>query len=394
MNDEEYGVLLLRPLDGEPDAPSRIDVARAMSDGRRMRRRHWWTAGPALAAVTATAVAGGVLATDQDRRPRPVLPPEPPVPAACAIDLLPMGRHTSAEVSAGDTSGRWLVGMSDPMTPEPAVPQSLLVWRDGKLVTDLRPPAAGVRMTDINASGVAVGMNDIGTDFPHVYRDGKLSRLAGGPGSAWAINDAGVIVGQVGTADQRPVRWQSPTAQPAPLPLPDGARPAEADIRDIAADGTIVGTVGGEGYLWRPDGTGLVLTPPRAKGGLQGSFEPLVFRYGWIYGEVRTPERDGPGATSLTWRYEPRTRTWEQLGRTTMETQIGGVFGGFGSASPTVYVGRSVLSLPGHTASAGAGMDSYIIQSVSADARVVAGTAESGRADPSKPGAPIIWRCR
>ena len=77
-----------------------------------------------------------------------------------------------------------------------------------------------------------------------------------------------------------------------------------------------------------------------------------------------------------------------------METQIGGVFGGFAELNPSVYVGRSVLELPRHTGSAGAGLDVVVVQSVSNDARVLAGTAQSGRADPSKPGAPIIWRCR
>jgi hypothetical protein len=38
MNDDEYGSVLLRPLDVEPAGAPLIDVARAMRDGRRTRR--------------------------------------------------------------------------------------------------------------------------------------------------------------------------------------------------------------------------------------------------------------------------------------------------------------------------------------------------------------------
>jgi hypothetical protein len=48
VNDEEYGSRLLHPLRGEPAGPAAIDVVRAMREGRRMRRRRWWTGGSAL----------------------------------------------------------------------------------------------------------------------------------------------------------------------------------------------------------------------------------------------------------------------------------------------------------------------------------------------------------
>ena len=392
MNEDEFGAVLLRPLDGEPAGPARIDVAKAMRDGRRMRRRRWWAWTPACAAVTATAVTGAVLATGQGPRPGPDLPPEPPVPAGCTAAVLPMGAHSSAEVSGGDPTGTWLVGRSDPMTPEPAVPHSVLVWRDGKLVADLRPPDAAVRLTDVNASGVAVGASDRGTDYPYVYRDGVLRKLAGGAGRAVAINDAGVIVGMLGpSGEERPVRWASADAQPTSLTPPADVPLDALRIEDLAEDGTIAASILMRGYLWLPEGTGRFLDPPKSDGPARW-FQPTAFRYGWLYGTVGTPDGSGLGARLSTWRYELRTGTWQQLAADGMGTQIGG--GNFASNDPAVYVGRSVLRLGAHAPSAAAGMDSFLIESVSADSRVVGGTAMSGRADPSKPGAPIMWRCR
>ena len=57
MNDEEYGVRLLRPLDTDaPDGPSRINVAKAMGDGLRARRVRTWS--------TALAVTAGIGVLD------------------------------------------------------------------------------------------------------------------------------------------------------------------------------------------------------------------------------------------------------------------------------------------------------------------------------------------
>jgi hypothetical protein len=43
MNDDEYGTLLLRPLVAEPAGAPRVEVPRAMRDGRRLRRVRWWS---------------------------------------------------------------------------------------------------------------------------------------------------------------------------------------------------------------------------------------------------------------------------------------------------------------------------------------------------------------
>jgi hypothetical protein len=57
-----------------------------------------------------------------------------------------------------------------------------------------------------------------------------------------------------------------------------------------------------------------------------------------------------------------------------------------------VYVGRRILALPPYGPSV-ARQDAFMVQSASADLRVLAGTAASGRADPDAPYTPIIWHC-
>ncbi|MGK5678995.1 hypothetical protein [Actinoplanes sp. URMC 104] len=411
MNDDDYGFLLLRPLREEPSGPPAIDVVRAMREGRRMRRRRWWTGGSALAATLVAALTGGILVAGQDKpSPGPDLPPDPILPAACTAGTLPMGRHTSAEVTGGDPSGAWLVGVSEAHVPTPGVPHSILVWHDGKLVADVTPPdirkgSAGVRMGDINASGVAVGGNSDGYPDPYVLAGGKARRLAGGRGEAVAINDAGVIAGQVGTpGKEKPVRWRSPDAQPEPLPLPAGIGDQRASVVDIAPDGTIVGEVEWRAYLWRPDGTGGYLDLPKVGGREANGFMPMVFGHGWLYGTLSTPVAasadpglplPGAGRDTMLYRYELRSGTWQELNSDRREAQVAGTkFGQFMAAEPKVFAGRSVLSLPAYAAPVMEGTGNFVIENVSDDVRVVAGTVWSGNADPSKPAVPIIWRCR
>jgi hypothetical protein len=318
-----------------------------------------------------------------------------------------MGPHVSADVTGGDQSGRWLVGFTDSQNPEPAVPQSLLVWRDGRLVADVKPPGDGVRMSDVNASGVAVGNNDIGTDYPYVYLDGKIRKLAGGAGRAIAINDAGAIAGMVGPpTSERPVRWESARARPTPLALPPEAHLGQSQLRitDIASDGTVVGEVDRNTYIWSPDGEGRFVTPPTRGGRRAAYFTPGGYYRGWIYGMAgfqvaasAAPGFPGPGYDEVEYRFHPRTSTWQTLDGEFMQTQVAGSFGAgaqFASPVPQVYVGRAILTLPGEAGTAAKGMDSYKIEHLSDDARLVAGTALDGRANPAQPAIPIIWRCR
>jgi hypothetical protein len=429
VKDEEYGALLLRPLAEEPGGVPRIDVARAMRDGRRMRGRRWWAGGSAVVAAVAAASVGGALVTAQDKPDPKVLPPDPPVPTSCTASLLPIGRHPDADVAAGDPSGTWHTGVSEPNYHEPPLFNSLLIWRNGKLVADAKVPAAGFMATDVNGSGVAIGFNDAGADQPYAYRDGKFHKLAGGYGNPAAINDAGVIVGNVGREPNKavPVRWSSVDGAAEPLEIPAGVRPTDIRVRDVAEDGSIIGEIGRAGYLWRPDGTGGYIVPPKGsyprpsmspvprpsfavapgvarpsipEGGVpvpdassvafDPQFTPLSFSHGWIYGELLSEP-----TMSLAYRYDPRSGTWQRLGDagTMMAYSGNGLFAGNMAGA---FVGQAVLPLPppGEAASPREGENSMSLTSISDDARTVAGTMISGRADPSHRDKPVIWRCR
>ncbi|WP_250027487.1 hypothetical protein [Paractinoplanes maris] len=394
MNDDDYVTALLRPLAGEPSGPPRIDVVKAMRDGRR-RRRRWWATG-SLAAVAVTAVTGGVLVAARPPAPRPLpdLPPDPVVPASCTAAPLPAKSYRSAEVTAGDSSGRWLIGRAEPDVGTPSISKSHLVWHDGKLVADVVPPVGGMTMTDINASGVAVGISDSRADHPWTYRDGTFTRLKGGTGFAVAINDSGVVAGQLGRDQkEKPVRWSSPAAAPEPLAAPDGVR---AEVRDIAPDGTIAGVIGDfQGYLWLPDGTARPIPAPHVDGKPALGFEPLVFRYGWLYGTVAFPVTGGPGSEQIDYRYEPRTGTWQEVGALAMKTQVAGPGRWrFGQDNPEIYVGPRTLSLPAYLPAVDAYLGSFVVEGISDDAHVVSGIAMSGPADLTLPIQPLIWRCR
>jgi len=383
VNDNDNGALLLRPLAGEPGGPPRIDVPRAMHEGRRMRRRRWRSGIAALVAtVTAALVTGGLILGPAPTapKPRPTLPPEPVVPAACTAKALPDGGHPTVTVTAGDSTGRWHVGTAAPVA---GAKGPMLIWHDGKLVAQLAPPSGDATLHDINSSGVAVGSNNSSWDtYPFVYRNGKIERLKGGRGVAYAINDAGEIVGTIGINSRHPVRWKSADAEPETLPMPPGKK--IQFLVDVAPDGTIAGMYLSDTYVWSPDGKVRRLTTPAAS----GIFRPGQFGYGWLYG---TSVQDG------VWRYEPHTGAWQHLTDAEHKAQFPGVGAGdsgvIGANELSVFVGRQVLAL-GDDPFPGRAGHAFEITAISADAHVVTGYALSDQSNPAQPMRPFIWRCR
>lgn len=411
MNDDEYGALLLRPLAGEPAGPPAIDVAKAVRDGRRLRRRRWWSGGTALiAVVTATVVGGSLLlspAEQDDRHVLPNLPPDPPVPTTCTAALLPMGGNKSIELTGADPTGRWQAGQDDPMSYRP-YKRKLLVWHDGKLVYVSKGADLGIQLTDINSAGVGVGMRDAARDTPYLYRDGKLTKLKGGEANAIAINDAGMIAGELGAINyERPARWASPEAEPEPLALPPG-KITFARVLDIAPDGTVVGTINNDGYVWPPDGSiRKLVAPPRPKDATappsfgpappgvpapEGAWVgPIGFNFGWLYATVNFSN-----ATSLLYRLDLASGTWQRLGDARFVAQVAtaGIAMTFAQDEPAVWVGPRKLDLPKYEPAVQARIDAFVVNGVSDDAHVVSATAISGIADTSLPFQPIIWNCR
>nr|BFE71633.1 hypothetical protein GCM10020092_049340 [Actinoplanes digitatis] len=61
---EKSGTELLAPLNVDPDRPSRVDIAAAMTTGRRKRRLGLAAAGAAVVALAGGTAVGGTLAFD------------------------------------------------------------------------------------------------------------------------------------------------------------------------------------------------------------------------------------------------------------------------------------------------------------------------------------------
>jgi uncharacterized membrane protein len=176
-----------------------------------------------------------------------------PAPApACAIHALPLPQGMDAgSVEGASPDGSALVGSARKIGTGTAV-----VWRSGT-IADTVEHAPGA-LVDINGTGVGVGdAADGQKHHPWVYENGKARTLTG-EGTAHAIGEDGRIVG----SRLMPVPNGSPVAVPATWAPGsntsiDLANPHKdtGEAFDVSADGTVVGSLGQDAYVWRPDGT-------------------------------------------------------------------------------------------------------------------------------------------
>jgi len=315
---------LLKLLDDEPHSPSTIDVRRAVAVGRRRAgRRGVGYAGAAAAtavAVAGVSVAGGLVghaapdaaatgaphtgvATSAPPKPRYTIPgkagwtaPAATPPTRCTLDELTAPSNAPMALVAGaDPAGRYIVGRSYPK----AGGYQAVLWHDGLGRNVMLPGDLEELLADVNSTGTAVGWSYTGTTeagtgpVPYVYRDDKVSKLAGvRRGSAYAINDAGAIVG-TDEDHQAAVVWPSATAKPIRLPVPAGTK--EATARDIDEDGTTVGDLDhAVPYVWFPDGTYRELPMPDLDGKPATTAQVFSVRNGWATGVATNgAERSG-----------------------------------------------------------------------------------------------------
>lgn len=405
MTEDDRAVRILRTLPDEPPAPSTVDVARTMSEGRRRRRVRRWSSGVAMAAVTAVAAGGGTVAVGALRDTRAPAPgttrtattptsaaaAAAPVPTGCTVTLLPTGGVAKALVTAGDPSGRHLAGRIYP----PGGVRTVL-WKDGVLRKLPAMPGGDASFDDINSSGVAVGSSYDDGDRQHAYvADGSsVTRLAGGTGAAVAVNDAGVIAGVLGDPGV-PARWSSPRATPARLPLPAGF--ASGRAVDIDQDGTIVGTVEranaeGTGYLWFAGGTGRLMPLPDVEGEKATLFWPESMSDGWVYGRAVRDAADRSWRDFASYRYSIAENRYERLlvpfHPPALGAANGWVLGVTGEYTPVIVADRRVVKLPGYQK-----MKEYVVSSFSADGRVAGGYTTDSDGD-GVANRPLRWTCR
>ena len=317
---------LLRSLDDDPGTPSTVDPLRAIATARRRRARG--RAGYAgAAALAVVAVAGAAVAAG----PPPGEPARPPaaqvttadVPAAsapavsapaapisCALRrLVPPGTAPMALVSGADPTGRHIVGRSYPRSGG----YQAVLWTDGTGRAVMLPGDAEEALTDVNSSGTAVGWSYAGGGpVPYAYHRGRVVKLAGvRHGSAYAINEAGAVVGDDGAGHA--LVWPSVTAKPARLPAPAGAAAVHAG--DIDEDGTVVGSLGSRTpYVWFPDGTHRALPMPLIDGKPAAIAQARHIRDGWVTGmaaAVTMQQNKGRVPPVLAVRWNLRTGTTE-----------------------------------------------------------------------------------
>jgi hypothetical protein len=384
MSDEEYGTSALSTLLVDPRPATKVDLSRAVRDGRRARRRRQCgTAAGAVAAVAATAIGCAALvqaAGHPQPKPAPAPAPankvttaDPTVPTSCSVAALPVGKTRAVSIVGGEPTGHWYVGTKNPTGPRTT---GTVIWHDGKLVTDLGGRGE-IRMFAVNSSGIAVGWDAM---HPVYIRGGAEVTMKGGA-QPKAINSSGVVVGEGDGGDTTKsyaARWSSPDAEPQRLPDIDGRRAEGAYV--VADNGLVIGNSVDRSalMLWYPDGrTKAVPVPADAESPM---FRPVAYRNGWIYVELF--------GVGVGYRYAPATG-WQQLGgRKSTTTVVPGYAAG---GNPQVFVGRQPFALPvppGLPENA-----EFHITAMSDDARHIGGYTLGALSDPTFPSGPFVWSC-
>ncbi|MFC0505193.1 hypothetical protein [Micromonospora costi] len=260
LDDQRIAALLQAAPVPEP----RVDVARAVRDGRRRRRRRRLGGITAVTVTVGLGVAGAVQLGGAGRGPAPAAPALAASPTAtvstapgvtCDASWLPQPIGGPVAVANGvDPTGRYIVGDIGTGQEDGRV----VLWTDGEASV---LPASARHAAAVNAGGDVVGTNGDGTGW--VYRDGRLRFLATPPGYhavlVHAVNGRGDIAGTAsGAGDSRQaVVWSAGRPQEYRLV----GRPGSA-ATGITEDGTVVGAMGQLPYRWTPQGTGAALAVP------------------------------------------------------------------------------------------------------------------------------------
>ncbi|HKE66447.1 MAG TPA: hypothetical protein VKB59_17585 [Micromonosporaceae bacterium] len=390
--DEDTVGQLVRRLDEEPRSASRVDVARAMNDGRRLRRVHRVAlpaaAAAAVAAIaiavpfalggatgtgaptaagktptkTATAVSPPVSAPSPTAIPtyRPTAPPPsragaPPVPASCSGRFLPLPQGVSAAIiTDGDSTGRYLVGYATGRSHS----YQPILWTDGTPTLLDADASYGSPVVNSHGEVAGSGLSVTGTTVEWVawtYGDGTVTRLLHGDTSYMVagINDNGDVL-----ALPMP-QFEDGTQDPPFVPLApvvlngDNVRHLDsvpdADATDfqgsIDNDGTVVGGANqsGNAYVWDPQGHISQLAGPSAY-----SYASSI-RNGFVLGGSGRDNPDLPGLF-LAARWDLGTGKAKSFHDVTLSAAAtitsSGWFAGNNDKGPVAVFGDTVRQLP------------------------------------------------
>jgi uncharacterized membrane protein len=377
--------------DEESDAMSRMVL-------RRLKARK---------AIMATAVVAGVVATTALTVPFvSAAENDPEAAQACAMKILPIPEGlVSTKVTGMSRDGSVIAYQAEPLNPNDPERYPRL-YADGK-VTEVPMPGTWPEIADVNSKGVGAGNTTVNdAPLPYVWRDGKLTRLLGGRGWAYGINEKGDIVGKLwpapGSDDPtlHPTVWRAGTTNPVRLPLPAIANGGSATA--IANDGRIIGEITlnndpGEAkpYIWYPDGTGKLLPMPEGVDLANVDAHPMEINGDWASGILFAAGVEAPG---IRWNLAKGTAEMTKLGRDYETVAVGpdGTVVGLLYNTPTAAYQTSdgtVVKLPGVLDPA-ENINYDNAEAISADGSLIAGTAYAG------PGAngyntwnAVTWTC-
>jgi uncharacterized membrane protein len=203
------------------------------------------------------------------------------------------------------------------------------VWNpDGKL-SYLPYPSADVGATayGINVHGEMSGavQDANGTAHPVLWSSsGKITDLTGGTlGEAYAINNCGEAVGDAGTTEPLPVRWAS-NGKVTKLPVPTGTTRGNATA--VNDSGVILGNVNvdsvNQPLLWFPSGHTVNLATPTGDRSADASF--ALNSYGMSVGDAIDQNNAGHPVR------------WNRTGQVTVLSTSEGQANGINDAGTTV----------------------------------------------------------
>ncbi|WP_433318493.1 hypothetical protein ACQP0U_12345 [Micromonospora sp. CA-269861] len=384
--DDQRIAALLRSV---PVPEPRVDVNRALRDGRRRHRRRRVGGIAALTVLAGIGVVGAVQVGGNAGPPAPTTPalaasptetgsPAARPPVTCQASWLSQPIDGPVAVANGvDPTGRYIVGDIGTGQEDGRV----VLWTDGRPVV---LPAAARYAAAVNSKGHVVGTNADGTGW--VYRNGKLRFLSTPPGYdavlVHAVNGRGDIVGTARRSDDshHAVLWS--TDDPEKFRLV-GKRGSAAT--GITEDGTIVGMMGEQPYRWTPQGVGAALALPN--GYPRASVDSAQGE--WAIGTV--PGAQTGGAVQML------PVLWNLATGAVSLLPFPGASGIAGSGEVLVADGAPLVVAPDGTASRLPGLPevrapeagTYTAEAISADGLTVVGAVYENQAY-----RPLVWRCR
>lgn len=254
---------------------------------------------------------------------------------------VPGGSGLSTTALAINNSGL-IVGKS---TLAPTFHTHGVIWLGSSFQTDLGFAGTGTGCipADINDAGVVVGLAAFSSTAVHAFRwqAGQFTNLGTWPGAgaatdAYAINNAGTIVGKSSNVASV---WKNGVVTALPMPPGVSAFTAAIDIND-AGDIIATGPVSFPievGVLWRNG-------QPINLGTLPGGTISRVFRINEA-GEIVGEANDANGFfRAVKWTVTPASNGWTNLGQGLAGTAGVPVLTGSGALSPAVPIQWSLAN--------------------------------------------------